>query len=1655
MPRFPSRVPASVPSPIRLLLFVALAAVAASPARAASIAWDGGGDGITWGSALNWSGDVVPTAADAVTIGPGYTVRVAATAAALSLDCDGTLQVQSNLSLASGSSVETLQHTSGTLTVTGDLTVGTSLVWSAGTMTGAGTTYLAPGATGSLATGAKTLLTRTFRNQGSIVWTGTTITLSTGAIIYNEPGATFDVAGDLTMSQSGTGNSLQNEGLLRRTTTAGTATVLVTFTNSVSGVVRGETGTMRFSKTLVNSGRFEFLPGTLLEIHSSDTGLINPKTFDATSSLVAETVNIGVGSNQFVMTVSGNYDVEHTILSFGNFGTQQLATTSGLYITHPDTLPRLTLGTPGKNARIDVAGDLRISETFLWQGYATMQGAGTTILPPGITATIASGSTTANDLTVDVGRTLRNETEAIWTDGVLRMLNGGLFHNAPNGTLEIRGDLTMEGSATGATTGSFRNSGLVRRTTTAGTATVLAAFGNDATGVVRGETGTMRFSKTLVNSGRFEFLPGTLLEIHSSDTGLINPKTFDATSSLVAETVNIGVGSNQFVMTVSGNYDVEHTILSFGNFGTQQLATTSGLYITHPDTLPRLTLGTPGKNARIDVAGDLRISNSLLWRGIASNMEGTGTTIIAPAATATIDGETTSTTRRLDTRHLRNEGVMSWVAGGVGVRNGSTVDNSGTFLVQGDATMSRTDGTVTHYFNNTGTLRREISAGTAQIDGGICFVNTGTVDVDTGTLLFSGCYPALTGTYSIASILKINNVPLPDCSEADITLETAAARILDAAGTNLVGHLDCIQPSGSITVQGGHNYVSDGPMANAGTLDIDRTGSATVNGAYSQTGTLSVEIGGRIPVTEYSQLSVAGTATFSGTLQVALVNGFTPSAGDSFHVVLYPSHTGTFTNLALPPLPPGLEWGIAYGATAATLYVKALDFTIVASAGSGGSIDPAGSSLILYGASAAYTITPDSCYQVADVLVNGASVGAVTEYTFADVQADHTIAATFALRQYMVTASAGTGGTIAPDGAVAVGCGADQAFTIAPATGYRIADVLVDGQSVGAVAAYSVPSTGANHTIEAVFALLSYTVTASAGPGGAISPDGATAVNHGASQSYAITPDSCYQVADVLVNGASVGAVTEYTFADVQADHTIAATFALRQYTVTTSAGTGGTIAPDGAVAVGCGADQAFTIAPATGYRIADVIVDGQSVGAVTGYTFPSTGVNHTIEAVFALLSYTVTASAGPGGAISPDGATAVNHGDDLSYTITPGAGYAVADVLVDGSSIGAVAAYTFSDVEATHTIAVTFVQDSPAEVTVHGVVTSDCGGALAGVTVDLLDAIGGFHTTATDGDGAYRFEGIPYSNQTGAGEVSIVIPLGYEAVTPGPAGEALTLDQDRQVNFLVACLDPTGAPRGIGYWKHNANVFLSGRGSAQESSVNMSTNYPQAVFNHFHENALNGIAVAGVTYIGAPPRPIDLATIGATLTVSRGGTSLDRARQHYLALLLNVASGKLFTASVVSQDGATVSQVLQFIADLILDGNAANDDLAANLGETVNNAQMIAGGVVPIALYGNIAYARGAGLGVQLRAMGNPSGPGPSEFRFGMPQAGQVEFTIFDVQGRRIAAPLSGQVAAGSHRIVWTGQTENGALAAAGFYFGRLTTPYGTRTVTFQRLRR
>jgi hypothetical protein len=99
------------------------------------------------------------------------------------------------------------------------------------------------------------------------------------------------------------------------------------------------------------------------------------------------------------------------------------------------------------------------------------------------------------------------------------------------------------------------------------------------------------------------------------------------------------------------------------------------------------------------------------------------------------------------------------------------------------------------------------------------------------------------------------------------------------------------------------------------------------------------------------------------------------------------------------------------------------------------------------------------------------------------------------------------------------------------------------GSSVGSGQKFN-PKPNSGYPVSTTLPNLCFTITATAGANGSISPAGAVNVVGGANQSFTITPNANYRVADVKVDAVSVGAVSTYAFNAVNANHTIAATFA-------------------------------------------------------------------------------------------------------------------------------------------------------------------------------------------------------------------------------------------------------------------------------------------------------------------------------------------------------------------------------------------------------------------------------------------------------------------------------------------------------------------------------
>jgi len=420
--------------------------------------------------------------------------------------------------------------------------------------------------------------------------------------------------------------------------------------------------------------------------------------------------------------------------------------------------------------------------------------------------------------------------------------------------------------------------------------------------------------------------------------------------------------------------------------------------------------------------------------------------------------------------------------------------------------------------------------------------------------------------------------------------------------------------------------------------------------------------------------------------------------------------------------------------------------------------------------------TPSYGYSFHNWSLNGEVVSTNSNYSF-EVTEDSTYVASFSKKIYIISASSGNGGTIDPYGEIQVIHGESITFDISAADGYEIDDVLVDGSSVGKVSSYTFNNVTSDHTIEATFKKKTYTIVATAGSGGSISPSGNVVVEHGTSKSFTITPDSGCEIDDVLVDGSSIGKVSGYTFDNVTSNHTIEAAFKKKTYTIVATAGSGGSISPSGNVVVEHGSSKSFTITPDSGYEIDDVLVDGSSVGKVSSYTFDNVTSDHTIEATFKKKTYTVSLSVNlpDSGILTGEGE--YYHGETVNISAAANQGFKFVNWTENSAVISDSSDYSF-EITSDRSFTANFV-----EVFSVTFIVSDNDGFLQGASVEFNG-----ETKTTDTNGRAMFEQVvpgndlPYAVKKGgysdySGTLDVIDSSVEEYVTLAKAAPTLIID--------------------------------------------------------------------------------------------------------------------------------------------------------------------------------------------------------------------------------------------------------------------------------------
>ena len=391
-------------------------------------------------------------------------------------------------------------------------------------------------------------------------------------------------------------------------------------------------------------------------------------------------------------------------------------------------------------------------------------------------------------------------------------------------------------------------------------------------------------------------------------------------------------------------------------------------------------------------------------------------------------------------------------------------------------------------------------------------------------------------------------------------------------------------------------------------------------------------------------------------------------------------------------------------------------YTITVTAGAGGSITPGTGNVAEHG-SRTYTITPNPHYSINQVLVDGEANAAAKssgQHTFTDVTTTHIIEATFtADPKYGVTTTTNVAGkvTFSPnnptniwkDSVLHIGWTVDNAYTID--------SVSVDGvrdDAAPAAGHVDLTMTG-DHTLHVqIREKPAFEITTTAPSGGVTFTPANPSVPQGNNQRISWEIAAGYVVDDVQIDGAANATAKTngyHDFNGVVGTHSVVVnTHAVPKYYVKSVRSANVTANKADSVEFNEGDNVSIAYTAASGYYISSATVDGnaQSVGSYVAswtYTANSIAANHEVAVnATALPEYTITASAGANGSISPSGSTQVTRGGSQSYTITPASGYVIAEVLVDGVANAAAkssGSYTFSNVTAEHTISVTFEEDA------------------------------------------------------------------------------------------------------------------------------------------------------------------------------------------------------------------------------------------------------------------------------------------------------------------------------------------------------------------------
>ena len=706
-------------------------------------------------------------------------------------------------------------------------------------------------------------------------------------------------------------------------------------------------------------------------------------------------------------------------------------------------------------------------------------------------------------------------------------------------------------TAAGAATHLVVSSGIVQVAGTPFTVTVTAedAYGNTA----KGYTGTVHFSSSDSGSGvnlpsNYAFQAGdngvksfsvTLVTVGSQSVTATDTVTGSITGSQNSIIVNVGSlnhisvspsapsvtagGQQTFVSTAYDQFNnLIGTVTSSTTWSIQSGAggswvQSTGTYTSQYSGSWTVTAVYSGKTA----TATLTVNAGTL---ASVSVSGPGSVTAGGTATFTATGYDA----------LGNSlGVQtaSWSidagAAGSWIGNVYTSHTAGSWTVT--ATVSGHTGTASLTVNAGSATHLVVSSGTSQVAGTPFTVTVTAEDAHGNTAA------AYSGTVHFTSsdgqaVLPANSALSSGTGTFSLTLKTAGSQSItttDTVTSSITGSESGIMVNHAAAAS---SVVVISPSGASVTAGATKTYSAEATDAYGNnwdaTGSVTWSISSGAGGSWSSNVYTSATA---GTWTVTADNG----AGVTGTASLTVTHASA-VSIAVSPATDSITAGNpeTYSAEATDAYGNNWDatgsVTWSISSGAGGSW-----SSNVYTSATAGSWTVTGTYETTTATAQ-LTVNAVT---------------------YQITVTQSVHGTIVP-GTTTVNYGATPSFTITPDAGYYIASITANGASVTVTSpsgqSYQFSAVSADGSLTATFAINTFTITVTQGANGVIAP-GTTTVNYGATQSFTITPSTGYSIASLTVDGSPVAVASTYTFSNIQAPHTVSATFAITSTTPTAS----------------------------------------------------------------------------------------------------------------------------------------------------------------------------------------------------------------------------------------------------------------------------------------------------------------------------------------------------------------------------------------------------------------------------------------------------------------------------------------------------------------------